>query len=200
MNAAYPLVPPERADGDDDIALIQSIANGDRPALRALHDRYAGLVYATVFKVLNDHEDAEDVTQEVFFRVWSRAHLFRAQKGKPATWLTVMARNRAIDRLRSKQRRANYYGAYESEADATGFEIHDNDPTKLAQIKDDAQRVRRAVLELTPEQRQAIELTYFEGWTHKMIAEDLGEPLGTIKARVRRGLARLKRRLQGPTS
>ena len=179
-------------DNEGDAIALRGIANGDRTCFRKLHDRYDGLLFTTIQKVLNDREDSKEVLQEVFSALWRKAHLFNAERGRPVTWMVSMARNRAIDRLRSKQRRARLRDELTEEhvvnpgikATPTGGEI--------AARRDACATVRTAVRELTDVQREAIEMSYFEGLTQLEIAEQLGEPLGTVKARIRRGIAKLR--------
>lgn len=171
---------------------IQGIANGDRECFQNLHDRYQGLLYATIFKVLNDHSDAEEVLQEVFFSLWRKAGQFHQNRGRPVTWLNSMARNRAIDRIRMKQRRAKLRDGVSEEQTVNPVATTGVSGSQAATRRDTCRAVRSAVLDLTPAQREAIELCYFEGLTQKEVADHLGEPLGTVKARIRRGLAKLK--------
>ena len=175
-----------------DAAGIRGIANGDRECFQRLHDRYEGLLYATIFKVLNDHADAEEVLQEVFCLLWRKAGQFHENRGRPVTWLNSMARNRAIDRIRVKQRRAKLRDGLQEEQDLNPSGNAGISGSQAATRRDTCRAVRSAVLELTPVQREAIEMAYFEGLTQKEIAHQLGEPLGTVKARIRRGLAKLK--------
>ncbi|MEM7147869.1 MAG: sigma-70 family RNA polymerase sigma factor [Verrucomicrobiota bacterium] len=182
--------------GDDraieEVRWMAGVASGDRESFRKLHERYAGLVYATVFKVLNDHEDAEDVSQVVFTQVWQKAHLYDEAKGKPITWTVTLARNRAIDRLRSKQRRSHLRDGFSEETKVFEETATRRDASDEASERERAATVRGAVLELSDEQREAIELAYFAGLTQQEIARKLGQPLGTVKARIRRGVMRLR--------
>ena len=102
-------------DDAADAAMIHSIANGDRTSFRKLYDRYDGLLFTTIDKVLNDRQDSEEVLQEVMGSLWRKAHLYHQGRGRPITWLASMARNRAIDRLRAKQRQARLKSAYTDE-------------------------------------------------------------------------------------
>ncbi|MEM0895453.1 MAG: sigma-70 family RNA polymerase sigma factor [Verrucomicrobiota bacterium] len=170
---------------------LRSVANGDRVAFRHLHDRFKGVIYMTIYKVLNDHQDTEDVMQEVFAQIWQKAKLFDNQRGKPLTWCTTMARNRAIDRIRSKQRRARLRDALEEE-NKKEEPITSRDSLDEVTANETNGIVRSAVMELSDEQREAIELAYFAGLTQHEVADRLGEPLGTIKARIRRGITKLQ--------
>jgi len=175
-----------------DVRDIQGVANGDRECFQGLHDRFSGLLYATIYKVLNDHSDAEEVLQEVFFSLWRKAQQFHVELGRPVTWLNSMARNRAIDRIRMKQRRSKLRDGFNEEQAINPVINQSVSGSQAAVRRDTCRAVRSAIMELTPIQREVIELAYFEGLTQQEIAEQIGEPLGTVKARIRRGLAKLK--------
>ena len=179
-------------EDESDARDLCGIANGDRDSFQRIHDRYTGLLYATIFKVLNDHSDAEEVLQEVLFSLWRKAGLFHESRGRPVTWLNSMARNRAIDRIRLKQRRARLRDGFSDEQKVNPNGVISISGSEAASRRDTCRAVRSAIFELTPVQREAIELAYFEGLTQREIALQLGEPLGTVKARIRRGLAKLK--------
>ncbi len=178
----------DAADAKD----IRGIANGDRESFQGLHDRRSSLLYATIYKVLNDHCDTEEVLQEVLFSLWRKANQFHESRGRPITWLNSMARNRAIDRVRAKQRRAKLRDGFTEEQEVNPVGATSPTGSQAATRRDNCRAVRTAILELTDVQREAIEMAYFDGMTQKEIAEQLGEPLGTVKARIRRGLAKLK--------
>ena len=180
-------------DDAADAAMIHSIANGDRTSFRKLYYRYDGLLFTTIDKVLNDRQDSEEVLQEVMGSLWRKAHLYHQGRGRPITWLASMARNRAIDRLRAKQRQARLKSAYTDEIGVIPRGATGISGLEAASRRDTCQTVRSAILELTDVQREAIEKVYFEGLTQQQIADQLGEPLGTVKARVRRGLAKLRK-------
>jgi len=124
-------------------------------------------------------------------QVWQKAHLYEPTKGKPMTWVTTMARNRAIDRIRSKQRRSKLNDDFENESRVIQPEFVD-DTTDVLIAKESDQAIHSAVMELNPDQREAIQLAYFSGLTQNEVADRLNEPLGTIKARIRRGVQRLE--------
>ena len=190
-----PIARPAYDDKNDAIAL-RGIANGNRESFQKLHDRYEGLLFTTINKVLNDREDSEEVLQEVFFSLWRKAHLYHEGRGRPITWLASMARNRAIDRLRSKQRRARLRDEFNVEQKVNPRGTTGISGVEAASRRDTCRDVRWAVLELTPVQREAIEMAYFDGLTQQQIAFELGEPLGTVKARIRRGLAKLRETME----
>ena len=179
-------------DPIEEAGWLSGVAKGDAASFRKLYGRFRGVIYSTIFKVLGNREDSEDTAQEVFAQIWQKAHLYQPGKGRALTWIATMARNRAIDRLRTKQRRARLG------EDFIERESIEQDKIETRDAADDAERNERAravhaLLELlTTDQREAIEMVYFKGLTHAEAARLLGQPLGTIKARVRRGLGRLK--------
>lgn len=181
-----------------DTEMLQAVGRRDVAAFQAFYRKFNSLLYATIFRVLNDHQDTEDIMQEVLVQVWQKAHLYEPSKGKPLTWVTTMARNRAIDRIRAKQRRAKLNDDFEQETKPLQPEF-DDDTSDLVTSNENDKVVQSAVMELTPDQQEAIQLAYFGGLTQSEIAEKLNEPLGTVKARIRRGVQRLeqvvKRRL-----
>lgn len=174
----------------EDIQLISRIKAKDPAALHQLYRKHGGLIFSAIHHVLNDHHDSEDVMQEVMAQIWQKAHLYEPRKGKPLTWLTTMARNRAIDQVRSKQRRSRLNDGFEAEHKVAQLEFDDSGRERL-QDKERNEILREAVEKLSPDQREAIHLTYFSGLTQAEVAERLNEPLGTVKARIRRGVDRL---------
>jgi RNA polymerase sigma-70 factor (ECF subfamily) len=176
---------------EEDMLLIKRIAQKDAVSFQIFYRKYGGLLFTTISHVLNDHHDAEDIMQEVLVQLWQKAHLYEPRKGKPLTWLTTMARNRAIDRIRSKQRRSRLNDDFESENKVVQPEFGESGHD-LLEDKERNNVLHHAVSRLSPDQKQAIELTYFNGLTQAEVAEKLNEPLGTIKARIRRGVNRLE--------
>ncbi|MFT5468434.1 MAG: RNA polymerase sigma-70 factor (ECF subfamily) [Verrucomicrobiales bacterium] len=170
---------------------IHAVRDKDPQQFANLHREYFNLVMATAYRVLNDRHDAEDVAQEVFASLWKKAHLYDSQRGKPSTWITTIARNRAIDRLRSKQRRSQLRDDVQRETNPEILRERDDVVSSVGR-EEESKLVRSAVMKLKPEQRQAIEITFFGGLSQSEAAEALGTPLGTIKARVRRGLMQLR--------
>jgi len=190
--------PPMQGSPEDDALAckwLRAVANGDRASFRKLHDRFDGLIFTTVFRVLNDRQDSEDVVQEVFAMVWRKASMYAPGKGKPATWLASMARNRAIDRLRLKQRRARLSELANQDCRWGEQERDIPSGAEMVMRRERCLQVNAAVTRLAPDQEEAIRLAYFEGLTQKAIAERLGKPLGTVKARIRRGMSALREHL-----
>lgn len=172
--------------------LIAKIADGDRAAFEEFFDKYAGIIHATALKVLNDKRDAEDVVQEVFVMIWQKAGMYDPARGKPLTWAVTMTRNKSIDRLRSLQRRFRLRDEFEEEASVED-QTQDRKPSDDLEVSERGKLVRSAVLKLSADQRKVIEMAYFSGLTQNEIAEELNEPLGTVKARIRRGMMKLRR-------
>jgi RNA polymerase sigma-70 factor, ECF subfamily len=168
-----------------DTELIAQVARGQKLALGAIYDRYAGLLLAVLTRVLRDRQEAEDVLHEVFLEVWQRAADFDPERGNVRAWLVMRARSRGLDRLRVLGRAKTLpEGTACAEA-----------PAEAAPA--DALSVRRALSNLTPELRQLLELGYFEGMSSAEIAAHQGIAVGTVKSRVARALAELRDNL-GP--
>ncbi|MEM1295310.1 MAG: sigma-70 family RNA polymerase sigma factor [Verrucomicrobiota bacterium] len=175
-----------------DLDLMLETASRNTASFAKLHSRFAGAIYTTAYKVLNNPTDAEEVTQDVFTQIWEKAGLYEPKKGKPLTWAATMARNRAIDRLRANQRRFKLRDRFQEEKDVLSPTETDESALKQAESNEDAKIVRTGVQQLTSDQREAIELVYFAGLTQREAAEQLHQPLGTVKARIRRGIAKLR--------
>jgi RNA polymerase sigma-70 factor (ECF subfamily) len=169
-------------------ALIEACAKGDRAAFRRLYDLSARFLFGIIIAILRDRELAEEVAQEVFVTIWKNAGAFDAEKGNPLTWMSAVARNRAIDRLRAE--RARGFVSFSDEVPDLADDDHVADATP------DALALRKVLAELRPEYRQALLLTYFHGYTHAELATVLNVPVGTAKSWVRRGLTALKEALQ----
>ena len=174
--------------GGGDEELVERLHRRDPLALADLYDRYGRAVYALVLRIVRDAGIAEDLVQETFLRVWNRAQAFDAHKGSMAAWLLAVARNRAIDYLRSAGGRERNAMEFE-EADHPAL-YTDMEQSILA--SDKARRVKTAMQKLTPNLRQVIELAYFEGLSQTEMAERLGQPLGTVKTWVRTALKNLR--------
>lgn len=174
-----------------DIDLIRQTAAGNLQSLSELHERYASVLHATAYRILHNAADAEDVVQEAFVQIWQKAAMFDLARGKPLTWAITLTRNKAIDRLRRVQRRHRLQD--DAEREALVWHRLDASSGEVAVARETSARVRTAVIQLSAEQRHAIELAFFSGLTQQQIADQLDEPLGTIKARIRRGLTKLRR-------
>ena len=182
---------PEHDDRTIELDLLARIAQRERVAFEELYTRYSNILYATAMKFLKQDADAQDVVQDVFIKIWDKAKLYDPAKGKPLTWALTLTRNRSIDRIRAIQRRSRLRDDFEKEStvdESTGVReaLSEVDASEKGQI------LRDAVSQLSRQQRKVIELAFFGGLTQSEIAEKLGEPLGTVKARARRGLMKLK--------
>lgn len=167
--------------------LLEHIQAGREDALLALHDRYANLVYSVAYRVLNDQMSAEEVTQDTFMRLWHKAESYDPARGSFVTWLLTIARRLAIDAFR-KQQRDPLRNPVFIDGDSERWEnaLGDEDASEL-------KRTLIAVLrDLPDDQRAALELAYFHGMSHSQIAEYLGQPVGTIKTRIRLGMQKLR--------
>jgi RNA polymerase sigma-70 factor (ECF subfamily) len=149
------------------------------------------VLFATAYRVLHNQEAAEDVLQEVFLQIWEKAPLYDPLRGKPLTWAITLTRNRAIDRLRAVQRRNRLQDDVQREAE-TDEQFDDRSSFDVVASGETGKLVRAALVNLSADQRQAIELAFFSSLTQVEIAERLGEPLGTVKARIRRGMMKLR--------
>jgi RNA polymerase sigma-70 factor (ECF subfamily) len=171
-----------------DAALIQKIVQRDESALAALYDRYASLLSSLLNRILRDTQASEEILQDVFYQLWRNAAQFDPARGSLPGWLAVIARNRAISRLR------RHNPSEGEELLETTVIVPANLENALAQ-QQLLGRVKGALENLSSEQRAAIELAYFEGLTHSEIASKTGDPLGTVKTRIRSAVESLKRNL-----
>ena len=175
----------------EDAALLARIAGGDPDALGALYDRYGRVVFGVLYRLLGAPEAAEEVTQDAFHAVWRRAATYRADRGAVRTWLLAIARNAAIDWRRTKGKRIEREAAIDEAAELVE-EIR-VDERVIARLR--AERVREAVASLPEEQRIVLSLAFWSGLSQTEIAERTATPLGTVKSRVRLGMAKLRDRL-----
>ena len=167
-----------------DSMLISRIRAGEEDALATLHDRYAQVVYSVALRVLGDTTQAEDVLQEIFLQIWRNPEAFDSSRGSLGAWLAVIARHRAIDQLRRRH----------PETDIEDVVVSvDSNLEQMADRNMTVARVRSAVEQLPPEQRKPLELAFFQGLTHTEIAAKTGEPLGTVKTRIRSALLSLRK-------
>jgi len=179
------------------VRLLERIAARDAGAVGVLYDRYSGLLFSVILRIVRDRAEAEDVLQDVFVRVWTRADTYDGRLGAPGAWLTRMARNRAIDRLRAKRVRADVDAPDPTEGEAQAETAATMDtPEQLAQVKERQESMRSALATLTGEQRALITAAFFEGYTHSELASRFSLPLGTVKTRIRTGMLAMRERLE----
>jgi RNA polymerase sigma-70 factor (ECF subfamily) len=178
-----------------DEILLQLIARSQENALSELYDRYSRLVYSVALNTLSDPGRAEEVTQDVFVRAWEKARTYSAEQGKVATWLASIARHRSIDLYR--QSRSRHEDMQITWQDAEVIAMPDGQNVEWeVDLSERTQRIRRALALLPVEQKQAVGMAFFQGLSHPEIAEALGEPLGTVKTRIRLGMRKLRDLLQ----
>lgn len=182
----------ERQDG---AALLARVAAGDHAAFAQFYDGLAPRLYALALKMLVDPKEAEDVLQESFAYMWRKASTYDSGRSGVFTWAVMIVRNKGIDRIRARQRLTRLVERAVSEA--VPSDHTDNRSAEEPALRERRAEVHSALDEIPADQRQAVELAFFSGLTHEQIAEHLGAPLGTIKARIRRGLLRLRDCLKG---
>ena len=173
-----------------DVDLIQRMGTGDTEAFSIFQRRHIGIIYSTAHRVLNNDTDAEDVTQEVLFMLWEKSPMYDISRGKPVTWLVTMTRNKAIDRLRSLQRRLRLQDEVRLENPES---MDTRTPAQSLRANEKNELVRTAVMKLNPDQREVIEMLYFSGLSQQEISDRIHKPLSTVKARIHRGMVRLRR-------
>lgn len=171
--------------------LLQRIARGDAQALAEFYDRFSRLAFSIALQILQNSAEAEEVTQDVFIQVWNKAATYDAAQGRVLTWFSSIARHRAIDQLRRRKVRP--------EGNSVGWDEYcldqgENNPGVEQGLISSQQRevVRAALLELPSEQREALALAYFQGLSQQEIADQLHQPLGTVKTRIRLGMMKLR--------
>lgn len=176
---------------EQDSLLLQRMARGDRQAFADLYDRFSRPLYATAVRILNDAKEAEDIVQDVFIALWQKSSDFESSRGTAFSWAVTLTRNRAIDRIRQRTRRSELLS--QSAPEDLGYdEPAGGDSVAHLECGETATAVRAAVANLPAEQQLALQLAFFSGLTQQEIASRLREPLGTVKARIRRGLLKLR--------
>jgi RNA polymerase sigma factor (sigma-70 family) len=175
----------ERSDEE----LLDAVASGDDGALAALYDRFGRVAYGLAYRILRDKALAEDAVQEAFLAVWRSADSYRRERAKPATWILTLVHRRAVDLVRREHRRRGE--PLEEMPEAARDSVADE-----VDIRERRAAVQAALAQLPDDQRQALELAYYGGYTQSELAERLGVPLGTIKSRMFAGLARLRELIQ----
>lgn len=178
--------PTNGASATEDVALLQRVRQGDQTAMAAVFDRYGRAVYSVALRILKDTGLAEDVMQEIFFQVWRNSDSFIQGRGSLGAWLVVVARNRSIDVLRRRK-----------PTDSVD-EVILASPTNLASEAEHnamIEKVQKVLRDLPKEQQESMQLAFFEGLSHSEIAEKTGDPLGTVKTRIRLALISLRKAL-----
>jgi RNA polymerase sigma-70 factor (ECF subfamily) len=170
-----------------DAALVARIRSGDQAAMTELYDRYSSLVYSVALRVVADTGAAEDILQDVFLQLWRKPGAFDAARGRLAPWLAVIARHRAIDHIRGRKEQTDIEDVVIA-VDARLEELADRNKA--------GEKVRSLLAAMPAEQRRALEMSFFQGLTHTEIAQQTGDPLGTVKTRIRSGLMQLRKAFQ----
>lgn len=188
LSASYRDIPDEE--------LMERLSRRDSAALEALYERYGNLVYSTARRILRDDHLAEDISQEVFLRVWRRPEQYVAAKGRFVTWLLSITHNRAVDWLRTRGRRSRLEATSPERLERELVGDNAYDPALSAEMSEQRRAVLAAMTALSPQQRQVIALAFFGGLTQREMAQRLGQPLGTVKTRVRGAMQTLRLALQ----
>jgi len=189
-----------RVPNEVDAELGRRMRNGDEDAFATFYDSFAPGLFSLIYGILRDQKESEDVLQEAFVQMWKRIATYDARRSSLFTWAVMISRHKAIDRLRARQRQSRFAEAVAGEPDA----VPSPGPVERADDaiarSDERERVRAALAQLSEGQRKAIDLAFFSGLTQTQISERLGTPLGTVKARIRRGLLALREHLGGLSS
>lgn len=175
----------------DEALLIRQMVEGDQAALSQLYDRYARVMYSLAFKMLGSAEEAEETVLDAFSQAWRNAHRYDASRSRVDSWLFLMTRSRALDRLRKRKRQSRTVEVATVAAQSVGSEST-NLPEEDLLITERREQVGAAMVQLSQEQRQVIELAYFHGLSQSEIAKRTGMKLGTVKTRIRLGLNKLR--------
>ena len=176
--------------------LLPSVAQGDIAAFEQLYDRHSSLLYALLLRILGSPDDAQEALQETFLKAWSNAAAFDPARGSEIAWLVLIARSRGIDRLRSRRVRSDRENEAGREISIRGGSVDTVTGADQAIASQERIAIRKALDDLPPAQRAALELAYFEGLSQSEIAARTGEPLGTIKTRMQLGMKKLRDSLQ----
>ena len=180
----------ETRSNADDVALIRRMVDADETALGALYDRWVRSLYSLVLHLLKDPDEAEDVVEETFWQAWRKASSYEPSKGAVSTWLLTIGRRKALDRIRAKKRhKEDPIGRDRTFADLPSPAL---DPSQDMEGSELREHVRAALKELPSEQREVLELGYFNGMSQTEIADATGQPLGTVKTRMRLAMQKLR--------
>lgn len=174
----------------DDETLMERVASQDSKALAALYDRHATLIYSVLMKKLGEPEEAQDILHDVFFKLHTKASKYDPTLGKPSAWLLTMARNTATDKLRRRATHQRY-------VNKAVHEVPQSMPSHQGPYQDEKDTLNQLLNKLPADQKTTLQLAFYGGFSHQEISDQLSQPLGTIKARIRRGLGKLRECLQG---
>lgn len=177
---------------DDEIELMKRIKAKDEEALGELYDLYSRLLYGMVISIVKKREEAEDVLQEVFIKIWEKASSFDEERGNVYSWLVTLTRNKAIDRIRSKDYKTQKKATQDVDAPEFTLEGEKFDPLETTIFSDRAELVKKALGEIPESQSEVLKIAYYRGLTQREISDQLDIPLGTVKTRMRQGMIKLK--------
>jgi len=183
-----------------DVELVRKLRSGDERAFATFYDRFAPGLFSMIYAILHDQKESEDVLQEAFLQMWKRTASYDASRSSLFTCAVMISRHKAIDRLRFRQRQARLAEEVADQSDGAATSAPVDRADNVLARSDERERVRAALAQLGDGQREAIELAFFAGMTQTQISEKLGTPLGTVKARIRRGLLALREVLAGVPS
>lgn len=180
------------AGSDQELQLMKRIKARDEQALAELYDAYNRLLYGMIISIVKSREEAEDVLQEVFVKIWEKAQSFDEERGNPYSWIVTLTRNKAIDRIRSKGYKTQQKAQQDVDAPEFTLEGEKFDPLETTIFSDRAELVRKALGEIPESQCEVLKIAYYKGMTQSEISEQLDIPLGTVKSRMRQGMIKLK--------
>ncbi|MDQ3115925.1 MAG: sigma-70 family RNA polymerase sigma factor [Verrucomicrobiota bacterium] len=189
-----------RVPNEVDATLVRQMSSGDEGAFATFYDRFAAGLFSMIYAILHDPKESEDVLQEAFVQMWKRTATYDATRSSLFTWAVMIARHKAIDRLRSRQRQTRLSEAVANETEPFAVSAPSDRADNALARTDERERVRAALNQIGEAQREAIDLAFFGGLTQTQISERVGAPLGTVKARIRRGLLALREVLGGAAS
>ena len=190
-----PTALPYLESGREDAALVRAMADGDDRALGALYDRWQGIVHGVVARILRQPNDIEDIVEETFWQAWRQASRFDPARGAVQTWLLTIARSRALDRARAIRRRRES-PIEGDDGEVVVQQVAPDDPGLDTEAAERRRIVTAALAQLPAEQREVLELGYYGGLSQSEIAERTGQPLGTVKTRMRLAMQKLRSQLQ----
>lgn len=183
----------DHGDSDDELKLMKRIKARDEEALSELYDLYKRLLFGMVISIVKKREEAEDVLQEIFVKIWNKAESFDEERGNVYSWIVTLARNKAIDRIRSKGYKTQQKQSVSIHEPLFSLEGDKHDPMETTIFSDRAELVKRALEQIPEKQSEVIKIAYYRGMTQREISDHLDIPLGTVKTRTRQGMIKLKR-------
>ncbi|WP_346267276.1 sigma-70 family RNA polymerase sigma factor [Halalkalibaculum roseum] len=182
----------DHSDADEEVEILRRIKARDEKAMAELYELYNGLLFSMIISVVKKKEEAEDVLQEVFVTIWEKAPTFNEERGNVYSWLVTLTRNKAIDRIRSKDYKTQKKATQDVDAPDFFLEGNKYDPLKTTIYSDRTELVKKALSEIPESQSEVLKIAYYEGLTQREISEQLDIPLGTVKTRMRQGMIKLK--------